>query len=552
MVSRVAEEMVPKALVEALIGQLSQQIATLQATVDKLTTTIEEKDRIIAEKTQIIAEKMQIIALQNRARFGQSSEKRVYLLDDSQMCMFERTGDGITEKTPEEVSAEEEKGIMVPAHKRRPKRTLEELCANVPVKEVPLDLPEEQKFTADGRPLECIGSETVRTELVREPGEVYMRVYIRKVYADPKVEEETGKADIRSPHAPAPLLPHSYASASVVTDIIVKKFADALPLYRQEQMWKRIGVDLRRNTMANWVIQIAGLYLKPFSDEFLKELLRQAVIHVDETVLQVLKEPGRDPTAESRIWAYASSKRADRQIRFFRYEESRQGACAEKVLGGFTGVVVSDGYSGYNVLSKAVRAGCWAHARRKWVEAMPEGATSKNALAAKGLEYCSRLFEVEKTLEDLPADKRLAQRRLLSRPIVDEYYAWLSTIFMPSGKLKKAITYSVNQREYLCAFLDHGEIEISNNQVENAIRPIVVGRKNWLFCDTQAGAKASTIIFTLLETAKANGLNPEAYLMHLLSMLPERFAANPEATVDDLLPWTVEMKAAFGSSGAEY
>ncbi len=212
------------------------------------------------------------------------------------------------------------------------------------------------------------------------------------------------------------------------------------------------------------------------------------------------------------------------------------------MLGGYTGVVVSDGYSGYNILSKAIRAGCWAHARRKWVEAMPDGVTKENALAAKGLEYCSRLFEVEQKLENLSNTERLEQRRLLSKPIVDEYYAWLQAIFKPAGKLKKAITYSLNQREYLCAFLDHGEIEISNNQVENAIRPIVVGRKNWLFCDTQAGAKASVDIFTILETAKANGLNPEAWLSHILSVLPDRFAQNPKAAIDDLLPWAPDMR----------
>ena len=271
---------------------------------------------------------------------------------------------------------------------------------------------------------------------------------------------------------------------------------------------------------------------------FLRELLRQGVIHADETVLQVNKEPGRKAAAESRIWAYASSKRAERQIRYFRYEESRKGACAESVLGGYTGVVISDGYSGYNILSNATRAGCWAHARRKWVEAMPDGATKENAAAAKGLEYCSRLFEVEQKLENLPDTERLRQRRLLSKPIADEYYSWLDTIFRPTGKLKKAITYSLNQREYLCTFLDHGEIEISNNQVENAIRPIVVGRKNWLFCDTQAGANASVEIYTVLETAKANGLNPEAYLSHILTVLPERFSEDSKASIDDLLPWT--------------
>ena len=364
-----------------------------------------------------------------------------------------------------------------------------------------------------------------------------MKYYCR-TYSDPVAEALTGEADIRRPVSPAPLLPHSYASASVVTDIIVKKYADALPLYRQEQMWKRQGVDLKRNTMANWVIQTAVLYLRPFSDAFLRELLKQTAIHADETVVQVNKEPGRDATAGSRIWAYASSKRAERQIRYFRYEQSRKGACAERVLGGYTGVVISDGYSGYNILSATTRAGCWAHARRKWVEAMPDGATKENTLAAKGLEYCSRLFEIEQKLEKLTDRERLEQRRLLSRPIVDEYYAWLQTIFKPTGKLKKAIVYSLNQREYLCAFLDHGEIEISNNQVENAIRPIVVGRKNWLFCDTQAGASASVVIYSVLETAKANGLNPEVWLAHILSVLPNRFARDPDASIDDLMPWT--------------
>ena len=166
---------------------------------------------------------------------------------------------------------------------------------------------------------------------------------------------------------------------------------------------------------------------------------------------------------------------------------------------------------------------------------MPQGATQENALATKGLEYCSRLFEVEQKLGDLSDAERQEQRRLLSGPIVSEYYAWLQTIFKPAGKLKKAIVYSLN----------HGEIEISNNQVENAIRPIVVGRKNWLFCDTQAGASASVLIFTLLETAKANGRNPEAYLNHLLTVLPERFAADPKASIDDLMPWNQEMRRAF-------
>ena len=533
-----ADEMVPKAVVDVLM----QQISALQATVDRLTATIEEKD-------QIIAEKIQIILNQNRARFGQSSEKRSYLLSDGQMSMFDVAGDGITEKTEGRTVRAEQPGVQVSAHTRKPKRTIEEFAANLETKIERIDLPENEKYTADGRPLKCIGEDLVRSELIREPARAYIRKIYCKAYADPKAEEETGRADIRRPHVPAPLLPHSYASASVVTDIIVKKYADALPLYRQEQMWKRLGVDLKRGTMANWVMLTADTYLKPFSDAFLKELLRQGVIHADETVVQVNKEPGRTAADESRIWAYASSRREKRQIRYFRYEPSRKGACAEDVLKGFHGVLVCDGFSGYNVVGDVTRAGCWAHMRRKWVDAMPKGATLENALAARGFDFCDRLFALEQEYRKLSEEERRKQRQFRSKPVVDEYYAWLETIFHPSGKLKDAVRYAVNQQTYLCAFLDHGEIEISNNQVENAIRPIVVGRKNWLFCDTQAGARASTVIFTLLETAKANELNPEAYLNHLLTVLPERFAADPMASLDDLMPWAPEIQKLFKVDG---
>ena len=204
------------------------------------------------------------------------------------------------------------------------------------------------------------------------------------------------------------------------------------------------------------------------------------------------------------------------------------------------------------MVSDVTRAGCWAHMRRKWLEAMPKGATLENSLAARGFDFCDRLFALEREFEELSDKARAMQRQLRSKPVVDEYYAWLETIFRPTGKLKDAVRYAVNQRPYLCAFLDHGEIEISNNQVENAIRPIVVGRKNWLFCDTQAGAHASVIVYTVLETAKANGLNPAAYLNHLLMVLPERFAVDPQALVDDLMPWAEEIQNAFGDSDADH
>ena len=529
------QETVPKAVFDLAVQQiamLQDTVRSLQAAVEKLTAALEEKNQIILN--------------QNRARFGQSSEKSSYVLPEGQLSMFEITGDGTVEPEAPSGPAPAAEPVTVAAHTRKPKRRLEELCADLPVEEVVCELPEGERVNAQGEPLKPIGKEYIRTELCREKAKVWVKKYYSVTYADPRAEKETGYADIRKAPTPAPLLQHSYASASVLVDVMIRKYADAMPLYRQEQSWKReYDVQLKRGTMANWMILTASIYLKPFWQIFHDELLHQPVIHADETVLQVLKEKDRKPTEKSRMWVYASGKRAPHQIRLFRYENSRAGACAEEMLKGFRGVLLSDGYSGYNLVSGVIRAGCWAHMRRKWFEAMPKGATPENSKAAMGYSYCSRLFEIERELEPLSAEERQKQRQLRSKPLVDEYYAWLETFFKPAGKLKDAVTYAVNQRPYLCAFLEHGEIEISNNQVENAIRPLVVGRKNWLFSDTPEGAEASATIYSLLETAKANGLNVERYLLHILSVLPERFAADPKAGIRDLLPWCDEMKTQF-------
>ena len=278
-----------------------------------------------------------------------------------------------------------------------------------------------------------------------------------------------------------------------------------------------------------------------------EKLLKQGVIHADETVIQVLKEDGRSPTSESRMWVYASGKRAEPQIRIFEYRDSRSGDCAVEFLGGFQGILISDGFSGYNKVPNVIRAGCWAHMQRKWREAMPKGEIGKKSVAAQGYKFCNRLFALERKLEGLDNTDRQVQRQEKAAPIIDEYYAWIDTITRPVGKLKEAVTYAQNQKEYLCAFLDHGEIEISNNQVENAIRPFVVGRKGWLFSDTPDGAEATAVIYSLMETAKANRLRLEDYIQYLLTALPERLATDPKADIVDLLPWSDSIQHLFGT-----
>ena len=480
-----------------ILEELRQQNAMLQSAMNTLREQSRQKDEEIERLRQII------LNLQ-RAQFGQRSEKRTYVLDDGnqQLSLFD-TPEKSEEKSNPEPSQNPEKEICVSGHSRKKKRTLEELCATLPVEERIVDLPDNEKVNPNGHALTCIGQEYIRTELVLERAKAKVVKHYRKVYADRQLEQETGYSEVFKPVMPPPLLAHSYASASVVTDVLMKKYVDAMPLYRQEQMWKRMGVELKRGTMANWVIQVADLYLRPFWKRIRSELLTQSTIHADETVIQVLKEKGKPATSESRMWVYSSAKRADIQLRCFEYRESRSGKWAKTFLEGFSGVLITDGYSGYNKIQEAERAGCWAHMRRKWLEAMPEGADAKTCKAAEGYEFCNRLFELERQFEGRTAEERLIQRKEKSGPILEAYWTWLNTIPRPTGKLKDAVTYAQNQKAHLSAFLEHGEIEISNNQVENAIRPFVVGRKGWLFADTPQGAEASAIIYSLMETAKA-------------------------------------------------
>ena len=537
---------IPKDVLEAM----REQLAMLREAVNRQGKQLQQQAEQLQRKDERIGELEQMLLNMQRARFGQQSERRKYVLDDGteQLSMFgeEDVGNKAQDKTERE-SPGDNGEIAVSAHTRKPKRTLEELCRNLPVEERIIDLPEEEKVNANGKPLVCIGVEPMRTEIEVERTRAKVVKYSRKVYKDEDYSQEYGDTPIIAPTMPVPLLPHSYLSRSLATDVLIRKYVDGLPLYRQEQIWKRQGLCLKRGTMANWVIQLSSRYLRRLWRRMKEKLLKQGVIHADETVIQVLKEEGRSPTSDSYMWVYASSKRSDVQIRVCEYRNSRSGDCAVEFLGDFHGILISDGFSGYNKLGDIIRAGCWAHMQRKWREAMPKGEIGKKSVAAQGYKFCNRLFALERKLEGLDDAERQAQRQEKALPIIEEYYAWIETITCPTGKLKDAVTYALNQKEYLCAFLDHGEIEISNNQVENAIRPVVMGRKGWLFSDTTDGAEATAIVYSLMETAKANNLRLEDYVQHLLTVLPDRFAVDPNSDIDDLLPCADVMRRLFGT-----
>ena len=373
-----------------------------------------------------------------------------------------------------------EETILVPAHTRKPKRTMDELAAGLPVKEILITLPEEELICdVCGSKMAMIGKKLVSRRLEVIPRQCSLLEYYAVTYACKPCEEKTGYAHLVTTVTPPFLLKHSLASASTVADIMVRKYVDGLPLARQEKIWAREGVALSRATMANWVIRTAQTWLKPLYRTLKKELLGSSTIYADETVVQVLKEDGKAAVSESRMWVYAGSERSGQSVRYFEYQPNRSGKHAAAFLKGFHGCLVTDGYAGYNQVEGVTRCGCWAHMRRKWREAMPPGATKENSKAAVGYDYCSKLFAAERKYAHLSSSVRKTARQVEAEPLLEAYWWWVNTLEPTLGsKLAEAVTYAKNQKEYLNSFLEHGEVDISNNYAENAIRPFTVGRKN--------------------------------------------------------------------------
>lgn len=517
------------------------EVAVLEDKIQQQQAEIEELKRKLEHMNEVFANAQ-------RARFGQSSEKASYVLND-QMNLFNEAENCQDHKAEEPT----EETFTVKAHTRKKKKTIDEMAKDLTVEEVLLKLPESQLVCDKcGGTFKPIGKKFVRREMIVIPRQVKILAYYTVTYACDKCEKDTGYAHIKSMQAPAPLMKHSLASASSVADIMTKKYADGLPLARQEKIWARDGVALSRATMANWVIQCSQGWLKLLYQHMKQQLLMQSVIHADESVVQVLKEDGKPAVSESRMWVYASGERSEKPVRIFEYQPDRSGKRPESFLKSFAGCLVTDGYSGYKQVAGVTHCGCWAHARRKWRDAMPDGATEKTSKAAVGYKYCSKLFALDgKFGYPLPKGK-YEYRQNVVRPLLEEYFAWLNTVHPEKGsKLEDAVRYSLNQKEALCAFLDHWDVPLSNNLAENAIRPFAVGRKNWLFCDTVKGAESSAIVYSLVETAKANGLDPYDYLFYTLSMLPYFGKSPAHEKLDTLMPWHPEVQKRYNPNYKE-
>ena len=518
---------------------------------NKASKSIAEYEReISALKTEINDLKMklehmnEILVNMQRARFGQSSEKQKYVSPD-QLSVFNEAEAEQDPKAPEP----DEKTILVPEHKRKPKKSLEDKIKELPSEDVILELPEEEAVCGHcGNPLRKMGKKFLRKEIVTMKKVVKVVHYYAYTYTCDYCEKNKGVSRIYTVQPPEPLIKHSYASPSLVADVMTQKYVDGVPLARQEKIWLRDGFELSRATMANWMIKVAEKWLKPLYKLMKKQLLESSVIYADETVVQVLKEEGKTPQSDSRMWVYGSDLRSGKAIRIFEYQPDRTGERCKRFLSGFNGALVTDGYAGYNSVENVTRCGCWAHMRRAWRDAMPKGATTGNSKAAVGYNYCNKLFALERKWKNMNNAQRLENRHNQAEKLVDEYFLWVRTVDPVTGsKLEDAVNYALNQERYLRAFLKNGEVEISNNFAENAIRPFVIGRKNWLFSDTVKGAKSSAIIYSLIETAKANSIEPYTYLNLILTDMQYIGKPFSNEELEGFMPWSEELKESIAS-----
>jgi len=453
-------------------------------------------------------------------RYAASSEK----IAPDQIRLFDEA-EADSEAEPEDDE------IIVPAHSRK-KGGRKKLPETLPRVEVVHELSSDERICPhDGALLTEIG-EVTSEQLDIVPAKIQVIRHIRKQYAC-----DCGQS-IKTAALPQQPIPKSMASPGLLAHITVSKYQDALPLYRQETILRRIGVDIPRATLANWMIR-SGALIQPLINLMRDRMLDYDIIQMDETPVQVLKEPGKRAQSKSYIWVQRGGP-PQRPVVLYDYDPGRGAGVPKRLLEGFAGYLQTDGYDGYNAVVAAnglTHVGCMAHARRRFNDAVKaQGRNRKRGKAHRGLALIRKLYRVEGQARKLKPQERYAHRQKHARPVLDEMRTWLDEVLPqvpPTSAAGQALNYLHNEWGQLSRYLDDGRLEIDNNRAENAIRPFVLGRKNWLFSTSVKGVKASANLYSLIETAKANGLEPYVYLRHVFTELPK---ADTVEAIEALLP----------------
>ena len=496
--------------------------AEYEALQAKLSTKEEELTAALL-KNQWLLEQLR---LNRKKQYGPSSEQ----LDQ---LVFEQFG-RVFNEAEAWCAGVGKKETQVKAHTRKPRSgSMEEVVPEGTPVEVVEHRPEDRSCPKCGSEMVEIGKEVRRT-LKMEPARFWIQEDVYYTYACKVCEKETGDSVIvNTPKEPA-VLPGSFASPEAIAHLMVQKFVMYSPLYRQEQEWGRQGLKLSRQVMSHWLLRAAEDWLAPIYQELHRELLKRDVLHGDETTLQVLKEPGKSAQSKSYMWLYRTGGDAEHPIVLYDYRPDRKAKNAEEFLEGFSGYLHADGYQGYHKLRPDIRVvGCWAHARRKFDEAVKSLPQKEQAgcAALEGQAFCTKLFSIEKDIQGLPFEEKRKQRQNRTKPVLDALFSWAQEkqkVTPPKSALGKALHYLKEQWPYLVRYLEDGRLEMSNNRAERSIKPFVMGRKNWLFANTPAGAQASAVIYSLIETAKETGLDPYKYLLWVLREAPKLFETDRE------------------------
>ena len=507
--------------------------AISQADKDELVGIIEQKTLVIFQQEKRIKILEEALRLARHKRFAPSSEQT-----HAQECLFDEA-EAIDEAVePESESASQQTKSQKKKTGRKP------FSKTIPRTPVFINLSDEEKAGAID-----VFYTKVREELDIVPAKVQILEYFQEkaVFAD---SEDKDSRSVKSATLPKHPLTRSMGSINLIAHIIISKYADGLPLYRMEGILSRYGGDITRATMANWVIKLAH-QLQPLINLMREQQLSGDIIQMDETILKVLKEPGLKASSDKYMWVSRGGPPGQTSV-LFEYDPSRKKEVPLRLLEGFSGYLQTDGYSGYNTVcikNNITSVGCWDHARRKFKDAQSaqpkHKKNQKPSKADMALAQINKLYQIERTIKDVSADEKLKRRQKESLPVLEKLRVWIDKNLnkVPKDSLTgEALTYVNNQWDKLVVYCEDGRLNISNVLAENAIRPFVVGRKAWLFSDTPKGAWASSVHYSLIETAKANQLEPYAYLVYVLKELPY---ADTVEKIEALLPWNFN-KAVLG------
>lgn len=500
---------------QALLAKKEDEITALHRQVDWLT---------------------QQLRLMQGQRFGASSEQTQVISE--QISLFNEA-EALTDSDVPEPGLEQ---ITYRRKKRAGKREMD--FSGLPVEQMIHELPEAERVCPEcGSSLHKCGQSVLRRELVYVPARYSVVEHIQAAYSCRCCEQKNDHVPMKKSEVPPALLPGSgIVSSSLLAHILNNKYVLALPLYRQEQEFRRMGVPISRQTMANWILAAHEKWFSDIFQSLRQELVHHDILHADETTLTVLREPGRKARQKSYVWVYRTSGDSQKPVVLYDYQPSRAGECASRFLEGFSGMLHTDGYEAYHckLPPEITVAGCWAHMRRKFTDtlkSMPSDIRGRSP-AQRGLEFCNKLFELEEryTKQGMSFEQRRLARMKQSKPVAEEFFLWAKMEYdknpVPKSMFGAALTYAVRQENWLMnVFLD-GRLELSNNRAERSVRSFALGRKNWLFSNTPKGADASTAAYSIVETAKANGLKPFAYLNFLLEHLKNG------GSVEECLPWS--------------